>query len=143
MGKNDFLDKDKLLDVLTYKIKQKSTQHRNAIFRNTGVLGLYGWYVVLPSLFGLFVGRFLDHLLETSFSWTLNLVLLFSILGFIAATHWTLTEGFKKNKEARKKEQDEIKNALSQKDKTILLKTKFSLTRQKYWKNTSKRRSKK
>ena len=55
---------------------------------NVAVLSIYGWQVAVPVLLGLFAGNLLDKFYPTSFSWTLNLIIVGFLLGFTNATIW-------------------------------------------------------
>ncbi|HVB69510.1 MAG TPA: AtpZ/AtpI family protein [Acetobacteraceae bacterium] len=51
-------------------------------------IGVLGWTIVLPTLVGLFVGRWIDHRLGTGIFWTGPLLLLGLAAGCWAAWRW-------------------------------------------------------
>ena len=55
---------------------------------NVAVLSIYGWQVAIPVLLGLMAGHLLDKFYPVFFSWTVNLIIVGFVLGFINATIW-------------------------------------------------------
>lgn len=95
-NQKDFL---KTAHVLIQKAQKRAYRNKRSIFLNAGLLSVYGFQMVVPVLLGIFIGRFLDkNFPATSFSWTLNFILLGFILGFINAYKWSTREGVIKKK---------------------------------------------
>ncbi|HEY1930534.1 MAG TPA: AtpZ/AtpI family protein [Acetobacteraceae bacterium] len=51
-------------------------------------VGVLGWTIVLPTLIGMFAGRWLDHRFNTGIFWTAPLLLAGLVLGCWAAWRW-------------------------------------------------------
>jgi ATP synthase protein I len=62
-----------------------------------GMLGLIGWSVVVPTLIGAAVGRWIDTHHPSGHSWTLMLLVVGLILGCAQAYHWIVREEKKIN----------------------------------------------
>ncbi len=107
--------KERLLYLLIYRAKQRSLKRKLLIFETAGYLGLYGSYIIVPTILASFAGRWLDkHYPIEGFSWVLNLVLIFVVLSFINATLWAFNEGVKKAEQERRKEQEAVDKALKE-----------------------------
>ena len=56
---------------------------------NVAILSIYGWQIAIPVLLFLLLGRFLDKVYpQEMISWTLNLIIVGFIFGFINANIW-------------------------------------------------------
>lgn len=53
-----------------------------------GQIGVLGWMIVVPSLFGALVGRWLDRALGTGIFFSAPLIMIGAVLGFRAAWKW-------------------------------------------------------
>lgn len=49
--------------------------------QNLAMIGLFGWTIVVPTLIGIFAGRWLDRQFGTGIFWTLGLLVLGLALG--------------------------------------------------------------
>ena len=58
---------------------------RASLISGFGLVGVIGWMVVLPTLLGAALGRFLDGRFGTGIVWTLSLLLVGLVLGGLAA----------------------------------------------------------
>jgi ATP synthase protein I len=58
------------------------------VWSGLGMMGLIGWSVVLPTLLGAALGRWLDHHHVGSHSWTLALLVAGLVLGCFNAWRW-------------------------------------------------------
>jgi ATP synthase protein I len=56
--------------------------------RSLGQVGVLGWTIVLPTLAGVFLGRWIDHRLGTGIFWTGPLMLAGLAAGCWAAWRW-------------------------------------------------------
>ncbi len=56
--------------------------------RNFGQIGVLGWQIVVPALFALAIGRWLDHRLASGIFWTAPLLILGVGLGSWSAWKW-------------------------------------------------------
>ena len=53
-----------------------------------GQIGILGWTIVVPTLVGLFVGRWLDRTFETGVFFSAPLLMLGAAFGFWSAWRW-------------------------------------------------------
>jgi len=58
---------------------------RRSIGQDLATIGVIGWTVVLPTLLGIFAGRWLDRRFDTGIFWTLGLLLLGVSVGCVLA----------------------------------------------------------
>lgn len=58
---------------------------KRSIGQDLAIIGVIGWTVVLPTLLGIFVGRWLDRRFGTGIFWTLGLLLAGISLGCVLA----------------------------------------------------------
>jgi ATP synthase protein I len=82
---------DRLLD----SVRRRRNRHRSWLRQGEpgfagylAQIGVLGWTIVLPTLAGLFVGRWLDHRLQTGIFWTGPLLLLGLGAGCWTAWRW-------------------------------------------------------
>jgi len=59
-----------------------------SLARFVGQIGVLGWVIVAPTLIGLFIGRWLDHMLHTGIFWSAALLMLGVTLGFWSGWRW-------------------------------------------------------
>jgi len=52
-----------------------------SIGRNLAMIGVLGWTIVIPTLLGMFAGRWLDRRFDSGIFWTLGLLVLGLTLG--------------------------------------------------------------
>lgn len=64
------------------------TEGEPSLARFVGQIGILGWIIVAPTLIGLFVGRWLDHVLHTGIFWSAALLMLGVTLGFWSGLRW-------------------------------------------------------
>jgi len=60
-----------------------------------GHLGVLGWYIVLPTLLGLFLGRWLDRHFGTGIFFSAPLLMIGAAIGFWSAWKWMHRQGIK------------------------------------------------
>jgi ATP synthase protein I len=82
-------------DGLIESIRRRIARYREwqregepAFGRQLAQIGVLGWIIVTPMLVGLFVGRWLDHVLATGIFWSAPLLLLGTVLGCWSAWRW-------------------------------------------------------
>jgi len=67
-------------------------QRTAGVWLGLGMMGLIGWSVVIPTLLGAALGRWLDEHHASSFSWTLALLVAGLALGGMNAWRWVAKE---------------------------------------------------
>ena len=82
-------------DVMAVAIRKQQERRKQwlnegepSVARFVGQIGVLGWIIVAPTLIGLFIGRWLDHKLETGIFWSAPLLLLGVVIGFWSAWRW-------------------------------------------------------
>jgi len=74
--------------------KQRKRQQRwlkegePSMARYVGQIGVLGWIIVVPTLIGLFIGRWLDHRFGTGIFWSAPLLLVGVVVGYWSAWQW-------------------------------------------------------
>lgn len=76
--------------------------HKRSIWSGMGLFGMIGWSVVVPSLLGAALGKWLDKKWPAHFSWTLALLIAGLMAGCWNAWNWVAKE----NTEMHKKKED-------------------------------------
>lgn len=77
------------------KAARKLKAQRNprlGVWSGSGMTGLIGWSIVVPTLLGAGLGMWLDKRHVGSYSWTLMLLLAGLSIGCFNAWHWVLAE---------------------------------------------------
>jgi len=62
------------------------------VWSGLGMMGLVGWSVVVPTLLGAALGRWLDVQFPGTHSWTLALLIAGLVLGCVNAGYWVARE---------------------------------------------------
>jgi ATP synthase protein I len=82
-------------DVMAAAIRQERERRQDwqregepSMARFVGQIGVLGWIIVVPTLIGLFIGRWLDHKLGTGIFWSAPLLLVGVVVGFWSAWRW-------------------------------------------------------
>jgi ATP synthase protein I len=83
-------------------LKARQTKMRS-VWQGFGFFGLIGWSVVVPTLIGAGIGRWLDRTWPGDRSWTLIFLIGGLTLGCFNAAHWVLKEQREIKKEHEKK----------------------------------------
>lgn len=73
------------------KLKARRNSTRGVWF-GLGMMGLIGWSVVVPTLLGAALGRWLDRRHPGAYSWTLALLAAGLAIGCLNAWHWVTKE---------------------------------------------------
>jgi ATP synthase protein I len=87
------------------KAKRKLRARRNksrTVWLGLGMMGLIGWSVAIPTLFGAAFGLWLDKHYPVGFSWTLTMLVVGLFIGCLNAWHWV-----EKENRAMQEEQEE------------------------------------
>jgi len=86
---NERPDEKPLVDAIRKRAARRNLVDRfPSVMRNLGQIGVLGWQIVLPTLIGLAIGRWLDHKLESGIFWTAPLLLLGLALGCWSGWRW-------------------------------------------------------
>jgi ATP synthase protein I len=82
-------------DLFSQQVSEKEDRKLNALrekknspWSGLGMFGMIGWSVVVPSLLGTALGRWLDKTHPVSFSWTLSLMIIGLFAGCLIAWRW-------------------------------------------------------
>ena len=59
-----------------------------SMVRFVGQIGVLGWVIVMPTLIGLFIGRWLDHKFSSGIFWSAPLLLVGVVIGCWSAWQW-------------------------------------------------------
>ena len=73
-------------------------ENKEPVWFGLGMMGMIGWSIVLPTLLGVALGRWLDVNHPGSYSWTLMLLSAGLALGCLNAWHWIMKEEKANNK---------------------------------------------
>jgi ATP synthase protein I len=73
------------------KLRAQRERHRSIWF-GLGMLGVVGWAVVIPTLLGAALGRWLDASGRGRVSWTVTLLLVGLVIGCVNAWYWVKRE---------------------------------------------------
>lgn len=68
--------------------KRRARGERDQVWFWLGMFGLVGWAVAVPTLVGVFLGRWLDARVVGQVSWTITLLLVGVALGCLNAWYW-------------------------------------------------------
>jgi ATP synthase protein I len=60
-----------------------------------GQIGVLGWYIIVPTLLGLFLGRWLDRQFGTGLFFSAPLLMIGAAIGFWSAWRWMHRQGIK------------------------------------------------
>ncbi|WP_338876376.1 AtpZ/AtpI family protein [Spirosoma sp. SC4-14] len=67
-------------------------QSANRIWAGLGLFGIIGWSVVVPTLLGAIVGRWLDVHYPAKYAWTLTFLVAGLLMGCLNAWYWVSKE---------------------------------------------------
>lgn len=68
--------------------KRRARGERDQVWSWLGMFGLVGWTVAIPTVAGVFLGRWLDGRIDGRVSWTITLLLVGVVLGGLNAWYW-------------------------------------------------------
>ncbi len=100
----DELRPNTLADQVGATARRKQRARRGGtqgVWFGLGMMGLVGWSVVVPTLFGAALGVWLDKHYPGGRSWTLALLMAGLVLGCINAWHWVAKEDHAMHNDAR------------------------------------------
>lgn len=76
-------DENELEDEFEVRVERQRTliergrrEKGTSFWQYVGLIGAVGWSVVVPMLIGVLLGRLMDRKLETTYEWTLGLLVL-------------------------------------------------------------------
>jgi ATP synthase protein I len=78
-------DEDPFVRAIRRQAERAQANQHMTFWRGLGLVGSVGWMVVLPTLLGAFLGRWIDRRSGTGIFWTLSLLLVGLALGCISA----------------------------------------------------------
>ncbi|ACF45933.1 F0F1-ATPase subunit [Prosthecochloris aestuarii DSM 271] len=73
------------------------------VWSGFAISGLVGWSVVIPTLFGVMLGVWIDSRFPGSYSWTLMLLMAGLLVGCFNVWHWVSRE----NREMQREDSDD------------------------------------
>lgn len=88
-------DRHDLIDAVAAQESRKVRFRRRrdrTVWLGLGMFGVIGWSIAAPTLIGIAVGLWFDHLWPGRFSWTLALLLAGVTLGCFSAWYWVSDE---------------------------------------------------
>lgn len=83
--------KDKILRQAS-RMKSARDHPGPSPLRGIGTFGMIGWSIVVPTVGGAFLGRWIDHAYPQTFSWTIALILGGVVIGAFIVTGWIKKE---------------------------------------------------
>lgn len=72
-------DRERLDEAVRKRRDRRARGQREgerSIGQNLAMIGTLGWTIVIPTLIGIFVGRWLDRMFDSGVFWTLGLLVL-------------------------------------------------------------------
>jgi len=76
---------DEAVKIRRERRERWNREGERSIGQNLAMIGALGWTIVIPTLIGIFTGRWLDHRFEMGVFWTLSLLVLGLTLGCVMA----------------------------------------------------------
>ncbi len=73
--------------------RKLGARNNTTVWPDLSVMGLIGWSIVLPTLLGAALGRWLDGRFPLRLSWTLTMIILGLALGCWNAWYWVVKAG--------------------------------------------------
>lgn len=80
------------------KLKERK-KSRRGIWYGLGMFGLIGWSVVVPTILGTILGKWLDKRFPGKQSWTLTFLIIGIVIGCMLAWYWLSRESKSIHKE--------------------------------------------
>jgi ATP synthase protein I len=66
-------ESSKLAESVRTRRRRREEERREgerSLAQNLAMIGMLGWLIVVPTIGGVFLGRWLDHMLDTGIRWT-------------------------------------------------------------------------
>lgn len=81
-------------DILRHAKRMKSNRENPgpSPLRGIGTFGMIGWSIVVPTVGGAFLGRWLDRAYPQTFSWTIALIIGGVVVGAFIVMGWIKKE---------------------------------------------------
>lgn len=95
-------DEPPLARQIGTKAERKLRAQRNVnrtVWLGLGMMGIIGWSVAIPTVFGALLGLWLDKHYPVSFSWTLTMLIIGLFVGCLNAWYWVVRERREMQKE--------------------------------------------
>ena len=73
--------------------RQESEDPEPSLGARLGQIGILGWTIVMPTLLGLFLGRWLDRTFDTGVFYSAPLLMIGAAIGFWSAWKWMHSHG--------------------------------------------------
>jgi ATP synthase protein I len=89
------------------KMKAKR-ENKATVWFGLGMMGVIGWSIVIPTLLGIALGRWLDKKYPGSYSWTLMMLAMGLFIGCLNAWYWIKKEEEKTDEPAGKTKMGQI-----------------------------------
>ncbi len=87
------------LDHMRVDIEKKTarklmarSQKRHSVWFGLGMFGLVGWSIAVPTVLGITLGLWIDHIWSSRFSWTIMLLFVGIVFGCLQAWRWVQRE---------------------------------------------------
>ena len=90
--KRDPTDFEQQVKAKSRRKVQARREGDRSIWSSLGLFGMVGWSVMLPTIGGIALGRWIDHRWPSPYSWTLMLLFIGLVLGCWSAWYWIQQE---------------------------------------------------
>lgn len=87
------------------KMKNQNEVKKSA-WLGFALFGIIGWSIVVPTLLGVVLGKWLDKKYPQTFSWTLTFLLTGLLIGCLVAWNWLKKEHFNIQQKKEKEENE-------------------------------------
>jgi ATP synthase protein I len=91
-------DLDRLASAARKAVERNAKGHADpepSLGARLGQVGVLGWYIIVPTLLGLFLGRWLDRQFATGIFFSAPLLMVGAAIGFWLAWRWMHRQGGK------------------------------------------------
>ena len=93
------MNKDRQKEFFRRQIEEKEKrklaareEKKRSEWRGFGLFGTIGWSIVVPTLLGTALGRWIDKSYPDPYSWTLTFLIIGLLVGCIIAAYWVRAE---------------------------------------------------
>lgn len=91
-NKNNKKELEESVRIKSERKIQFRKKDRKGLLYGLGMFGLVGWSVAIPTLLMLALGIWVDRTYQSSYSWTLMLLVLGIMIGCLNAWYWVSRE---------------------------------------------------